>query len=576
MANPQGNIIDLPIQSNLREGLSLTEYIISCYGARKGVVDTAVRTADAGYLTRRLVEVVQHVVIRNPDCETMQGIRLNSIRDRKTTHEVSAGNNSLLALQERLIGRVLARNVFLGKRCIAIRNQDLAPDLVNSLVNFPKTTKGPQDGFSLSLRLLKGTSDIIVRSPLTCKSMPRACQRCYGWDLSCGNLVEIGAAIGIVAGQSIGEPGTQLTLRTFHTGGVFTGGVAEHVRAPFNGIVHISIPSGTQKKKTIQPTRNRHGRPAWTCPEAFSVIIEDLIGKKKVLNVPQDSLLLVKNHQYVQSRQIIAEVRASIAPLKEKIEKNIYSHIQGEIFYNSIDLRASCLKQRHFLHFLCSSSRVNLWMEFASNRSYLNSIVEKTSYIWLFSGQLNKFLNATLNLSFFYQAQDYIQRDLPIGIRNHVLNSSEALLFSIYNKQRSIALWRVSGGTQRKATNSFLKSAYRAPTDRKIFSKHTGAIATISEQNEWILTLSFGDQFFKKMSSTFSKTTNFLKKSFAPTAILVTKGALAQGFSSIGLLGQFFVFLKEFSILSVRTFISIIQINLFVKKKHSFYFMDYG
>jgi len=261
MANPQGNIIDLPIQSNLREGLSLTEYIISCYGARKGVVDTAVRTADAGYLTRRLVEVVQHVVIRNPDCETIQGIRLHSIRDRKTFPGKEPVGNSLLSLQERLVGRVLAKNVFLSRRCIAIRNQDLAPDLVNSLV-------------TLFLRQPKEQNEIIVRSPLTCKSMPRACQRCYGWDLSCGNLVEIGAAIGIIAGQSIGEPGTQLTLRTFHTGGVFTGGVAEHVRAPFNGIVHFST-------KTIQPTRNRHGRPAWTCPESFSVIIEDLIGKRK-------------------------------------------------------------------------------------------------------------------------------------------------------------------------------------------------------------------------------------------------------------------------------------------------------
>lgn len=586
MANPQGNIIDLPIQSNLREGLSLTEYIISCYGARKGVVDTAVRTADAGYLTRRLVEVVQHVVIRNPDCETIQGIRLHSIRDRKTNRD--AGGNSLLSLQERLVGRVLARNVFLGSRCIAIRNQDLAPDLVNSLLNFPKILS--------STRHLSEQCDIIVRSPLTCKSMPRACQKCYGWDLSCGNLVEIGAAIGIVAGQSIGEPGTQLTLRTFHTGGVFTGGVAEHVRAPFNGIVHFSIPSGNQKTKTIQPTRNRHGRPAWTCPEAFSVIIEDLIGKKKVLNVPQYSLLLVKNHQYVQSRQIIAEVRASIAPLKEKIERNIYSHIQGEVFYNPIGLRASCLKQRHFLYFLCSSSRINLWIEFSSIRSYLNPLVEKTSYIWIFSGRLNNFLNATLNLSFFYQTQDYIQRDLPIGIRNFVFSYSKVLFFSIYNRQRFVTL-SVSRNVHRLGRKKKLTDylPLKEISNTKIFSKHTGSIHTISEQNEWILTLSFIDQFSKKMFSSsttsssinvperldqeimdqqkkvilnycLSKTTTFLKQ-----AIIVTKKSLIEEKdSSIGLLGQFFVFLKELSIISVRTFIVTIQINLFEKKNKRF------
>jgi hypothetical protein len=619
MANPQGNIIDLPIQSNLREGLSLTEYIISCYGARKGVVDTAVRTADAGYLTRRLVEVVQHVVIRNLDCETNQGIRLQSIRERKTFSGKDPGGNSLLSLQERLVGRVLARNVFLGSRCIAIRNQDLGPDLVNSLVN-------------LSLKNSQEQSEIIVRSPLTCKSMPRACQRCYGWDLSCGNLVEIGAAIGIVAGQSIGEPGTQLTLRTFHTGGVFTGGVAEHVRAPFNGIVHFSLPSKNQKSKTIQPTRNRHGRPAWTCPESFSVIIEDLIGKKKVLNVPQYSLLLVKNHQYVQSRQIIAEVRASIAPLKEKIEKNIYSHIQGEVFYNPIGLRASCLKQRHLLHFLCSSSRVNLWFEFASIRSYLSSLVEKTSYIWIFSGHLNKFLTSTLNLSFFYQTQDYIQRDLPIGIRNHVFHHPKALLFSISNRQRSVV---------KKLTHSSLASygSHKGSNAiAKIFSKHTGSIHTISEQNEWILTISFNDQFSKKTFShncvplpiqisrelqttgeqwipsisssgdpylqpisskrndkkiikiregkqeffstqklsnqkfsnkdfvdniivkyPLSKTTTFFKQK-----IVLTERFPKEDFS-IGLLGNFFFFLKEFSIISIRQFTSINQKQFFFK-----------
>lgn len=527
MANPQGNIIDLPIQSNLREGLSLTEYIISCYGARKGVVDTAVRTADAGYLTRRLVEVVQHVVIRNPDCETVEGVRLHSIRDRKTFPGKDSVGNSLLSLQERLVGRVLARNVSVGHRCIAIRNQDLAPDLVNSLV-------------TLFLREPKEQNEIVVRSPLTCKSMPRACQRCYGWDLSCGNLVEIGAAIGIIAGQSIGEPGTQLTLRTFHTGGVFTGGVAEHVRAPFNGIVHFST-------KTIQPTRNRHGRPAWTCPEAFSVIIEDLIGKKKILNVPQYSLLLVKNYQYVQSRQIIAEVRTNIAPLKEKIEKNIYSHIQGEVSYTPIGLRASCLKQRHFLNFLCSSSRINLWMEFASVRSYLSPLVKKTSYIWIFSGQLNKFSNTTLNLSFFYKTQDYSQRDLPIGIRNHVFNDSNASLFLIYNRQQSIV-------------KNFTINALSGTLGEKVFSKHTGSIHSISAQNKWILTLSFNDQFSKKRVSLSTLTRESFRNS-------QKNQELEKEDFCVGLVGHFFVLFKEFSVLCLKACILNSKRTFFLKRK---------
>jgi len=303
-------------------------------------------------------------------------------------------------------------------------------------------------------------------------------------------------------------------------------------------------------------------------------------------------LLLVKNHQYVQSRQIIAEVRASIAPLKEKIERDIYSHIQGEVFYNPIGLRASCLKQRHFLHFLCSYSRINLWIEFSSLRSYLNPVVEKTSYIWIFSGRLNKFFNATLNLSFFYQTQDYIQRDLPIGIRNFVFNYSKVLFFSIYNRQRFVTL-SVSHkdhqvGRKKKLTG-YLPLVEMSNT--KIFSKNTGSIHTISEQNEWILTLSFIDQFSKKMSSSIrvperieeqimdlqedvifkyslSKTTTYLKQ-----GIILTKNSLIEDKdSSIGLLGQFFVLLKEFSIVSIRTFIFFIQINLFEKKINIFFY----
>nr|YP_009256772.1 beta'' subunit of RNA polymerase [Closterium baillyanum]ANI25792.1 beta'' subunit of RNA polymerase [Closterium baillyanum] len=444
MSNPQGNIIDLPIQSNLREGLSLTEYIISCYGARKGVVDTAVRTADAGYLTRRLVEVVQHIVVRNRDCETFEGVRLRSIRDRKTS-------TPLLSLQDRLVGRILARDVYISERCIAVRNQDLAPDVVN--------------------RLVASHNEIFVRSPLTCKSMPRACQMCYGWDLSCGNLVELGAAIGIIAGQSIGEPGTQLTLRTFHTGGVFTGDVAEHVRAPFNGVVRFYT-------DTIQPTRNRHGRPAWTCPEALSVIIEDGTKKRHVLNVPQYSLLLVRNHQYVQARQIIAEVRASTAPLKEKIEKDIYCGIEGEVFYEHTGLRAYCLKQRKLPHG-CFQTRLSLWLEFASLRNYLSPIVDKTSYIWIFSGRLSEF--SGINVSFLYRIQDYIQADLPIGKQTHVLTQYDPLVAPSQYRQR------------------FVFPNSKIPEN--IFSQHTGFVYLISEQDTWMLTLSAVDQFDMTMQS---------------------------------------------------------------------------
>ncbi|KAF8044567.1 hypothetical protein N665_7852s0001, partial [Sinapis alba] len=201
MSDPQGQMIDLPIQSNLREGLSLTEYIISCYGARKGVVDTAVRTSDAGYLTRRLVEVVQHIVVRRTDCGTIRGISLSPRNKSRMMPE--------RIFIQTLIGRVLADDIYIGSRCVAFRNQDLGIGLVNRFITF-------------------GIQSISIRTPFTCRSTSWICRLCYGRSLTHGDLVELGEAVGIIAGQSIGEPGTQLTLRTFHTGGVFTGGTAEH------------------------------------------------------------------------------------------------------------------------------------------------------------------------------------------------------------------------------------------------------------------------------------------------------------------------------------------------------------
>lgn len=360
MSDPQGQIIDLPIQSNLREGLSLTEYIISCYGARKGVVDTAIRTADAGYLTRRLVEVAQHVVVRNFDCGTREGIHLDAIRS------YSASGLIHLSLQERLIGRVVAQSLNINDRCVIIRNQDIGAELANRL----STYKNP---------------NLLIRSPLTCSSMPRVCRLCYGWDLSYGNLVELGEAIGIVAGQSIGEPGTQLTLRTFHTGGVFSGDVAEHIRAPFNGIIDFETNS-------LTPTRNRHGRPAWVCCNFLLVKIQ---GKNQntILNVPTHSFLLVRKQQYVESRQIIAEVRTTASPLKEEVSKGTYADLQGQIYFHH--------------HFYCIASPLL--------RKVLTLTPNNTRYLWVLSCQLLTFSYFRKNY-IVYRDHDHVQINLPLGL----------------------------------------------------------------------------------------------------------------------------------------------------------------
>jgi DNA-directed RNA polymerase subunit beta' len=196
MADPAGRIIPLPIRSNFRDGLNTLEYFISTHGARKGLTDTALRTADAGYLTRRLVDVSQDVIINSDDCGTMKGLIIRKSDD-------VAGQN----FASRVFGRVLGSRVvdeksgeILAKRGHAV-DQDTARMLQEADV-----------------------AEIMVRSPLTCELQFGLCAQCYGLDLGRGNMVQLGAAVGIVAAQSIGEPGTQLTLRTFHTGGVAAGG----------------------------------------------------------------------------------------------------------------------------------------------------------------------------------------------------------------------------------------------------------------------------------------------------------------------------------------------------------------
>jgi DNA-directed RNA polymerase subunit beta' len=196
MADPAGRIIPMPIRSNFREGLDALEYFISTHGARKGLADTALRTADAGYLTRRLVDVAQDVIVNEEDCGTSNGIWINAEDD-------IAGQS----LSERIYGRVLAERVIDPKtgEILFEPNELLTHENTKKVIN-------------------AGVQKIKVRSPLTCEMVHGICASCYGVDLGRGDMVKLGSTVGIVAAQSIGEPGTQLTLRTFHTGGVAAGG----------------------------------------------------------------------------------------------------------------------------------------------------------------------------------------------------------------------------------------------------------------------------------------------------------------------------------------------------------------
>lgn len=325
MSDPQGKIIDFPIQSNFREGLTLTEYLISTYGARKGIVDTALRTATAGYLTRRLVDVAQHVIVSKFDCGTQRGIFLFDMKE---------GLKTIYSFQNRLTGRVLAQNIYdssMRKNMIAYRNQEITPELAESIS--------------------KVTKKALVRSPLTCETRKLVCQLCYGWSLATSKLVSIGETVGVIAGQSIGEPGTQLTMRTFHTGGVFAANVAQQINAPFSGKVEyaapiagscIRMPNGdvaffTKTSGTLFLKKFDSETP-------FEREHKDITNVKTTMmntyKIPAFTILFARHGQDVEKDSILAQISAATTgqKLTQTIEQTIYSSFEGEVYYNQIDI----------------------------------------------------------------------------------------------------------------------------------------------------------------------------------------------------------------------------------------------
>ena len=298
MADPQGQIIDLPIKSNFREGLKVTEYVISSYGARKGLVDTALRTADSGYLTRRLVDVAQDIIVREEDCLTSDGLSYEDLfKQYKTT----------ISFKDRLIGRLLAQPIFTsdGRTLIAPSNTALTVSLINEIEK------------------KANLEEIKVRSPLTCNSNRSVCRKCYGWHLSYSRLVDLGEAVGIVAAQSIGEPGTQLTMRTFHTGGVFSGDLTRQIRAPFPGTVSYSLNSKTTLVRTM------HGEKGFRLNETVDLYIENFAGTRTHLQIPEGNILLVNHNEKVYVSQILAEIKKDANLILEEDSKHVYTQVSG-------------------------------------------------------------------------------------------------------------------------------------------------------------------------------------------------------------------------------------------------------
>ncbi|GEA28790.1 DNA-directed RNA polymerase subunit beta' [Microcystis aeruginosa NIES-4325] len=304
MANPQGEIIDLPIKTNFREGLTVTEYVISSYGARKGLVDTALRTADSGYLTRRLVDVSQDVIVREADCGTNRYIQITPMTD---------GDRILIPLSDRLLGRALAVDIEVNGQIIARRNQIIDDETAEKLGTLVEKIK--------------------VRSPLTCEAARSVCQTCYGWSLAHGHPVDMGEAVGIIAAQSIGEPGTQLTMRTFHTGGVFTGEVARQIRSPFEGTVRF-LPG-----LSIRNVRTRHGdeRDQVEAPGEIKITPKEKTKEPVTHTLTPGSLLFITDGALVHQEQLLAEITPEkVQKSTEKATKDVTSDLAGEVLFSQL------------------------------------------------------------------------------------------------------------------------------------------------------------------------------------------------------------------------------------------------
>lgn len=273
MAKPSGEIIETPITTNFREGLSVLQYFISTHGARKGLADTALKTADSGYLTRRLVDVAQDVIVNEADCGTVEGIYVGSIVE---------GGEIIEPLRDRIVGRVAQENVrdpFTGELYAAM-NQEIDEEVANGIQN-------------------AGIERVKIRSVLTCESRRGVCERCYGRNLASGRLSDLGEAVGIIAAQSIGEPGTQLTMRTFHIGGTASRIVEQNVlESRQHGLVRFRNLVTVKNKDGFLIVMNRNG----------SIVIQDEDGRdREKYSVVYGAKLKVADGQEINKGEVFVE-----------------------------------------------------------------------------------------------------------------------------------------------------------------------------------------------------------------------------------------------------------------------------
>jgi DNA-directed RNA polymerase subunit beta' len=370
MSDPSGEIMKLPIKKNFREGLTITDYLMSGYGARKGIVDTALKTANSGYLTRRLIDVGQDILIREKDCSTTHSILL-SVPDNNSKH--------FNLIYEKILGRVLSKPIFVPEtnELLAKANVQLTSNLIDKC------------------RINK-IKKFYIRSPLTCNLYRAICQKCYGWDLANENLVDIGEAVGILAGQSIGEPGTQLTMRTFHTGGIFTSEARQQIISSENGIIRFS-----KILKTILVRTNRGENVLITKNSGSLILVPENKNKNLIkFEVLKNTILFPKNNQYVLKDTVIGELINTNKQIKTEI-KPILSDICGEIFMPKLKKKINLLNNNKLIWILFgklyngpNNSFINFYPDYKLNR---HSYIFRTKIINHYDGSI-KYVNKKQHL----------------------------------------------------------------------------------------------------------------------------------------------------------------------------------
>tara|TARA_B110000003_G_scaffold231685_1_gene234309 strand:- start:5823 stop:9590 length:3768 start_codon:yes stop_codon:yes gene_type:complete len=437
MADPQGQIIDLPIKSNFREGLKVTEYIISSYGARKGLVDTALRTADSGYLTRRLVDVAQDIIVREEDCLTYEGLTLDDLFKKYKTE---------LSLEDRLIGRLLAKPLTVPDKNLVIPiNTEIDKQLVNTIIEFK-------------------LNDVTVRSPLTCEALRSVCRNCYGWHLSYSKIIDLGEAVGILAAQSIGEPGTQLTMRTFHTGGVFSGDLTKQIRSPFIGSLKYEVKSNTSIVRTI------HGEKGFNLMEAARLYIKNESGTVCSLDIPSNAMLLANNKQKLYCNQVVAEIKKEANLILEEDRKDIYTEVSGEVFLQNINVE-----------------------ETIDSQGAIKQIAKTDGLIWVLYG--DRYILPNSSAIDINVGQQFSQNDNIASQK--IINRYPGIIdFSNWSNNGEINVinssMTVENGTVRKSAEGFDILELGSPENKKLFQltvkpnepvKHGQTIACLKEDN---------------------------------------------------------------------------------------------